>query len=255
MWGDKTGEMSIKQIDGKAVLSYLNLTTGDMEVRVADNPTRLGTAPVTTVVKPVDWPDPAESLPAPDDNGLAQPYGGYISPGSTLDELRIFVSQWNNAQPRARAALPGHPIRGQPVQALVRRCFWGFRPQSVRSKPEYLLDEALCSGAGSVGSVRPEVRVRVQRDAGGGVAQGPLDGDDVAPSVDESGREEVSAVVQPVLHLGCRAGDTPGASDSRRVGGDGVVATAGEQITVCVVAGSVYPDVLGQDRDEAIRDA
>ena len=40
LWGDKIGEMSIKQIDGKAVLSYLNLTTGDMEVRVADDPTR-----------------------------------------------------------------------------------------------------------------------------------------------------------------------------------------------------------------------
>ncbi|MDT5008690.1 MAG: hypothetical protein QOH57_307 [Mycobacterium sp.] len=103
LWGDKVGEMSIKQIDGKAVLSYLNTTTGDMEVRVADDPTRLGTAPVTTVVKPADWPDPAESLPPPDDNRLAQPYGGYISPGSTLDELRIFISQWNNAQPRARA--------------------------------------------------------------------------------------------------------------------------------------------------------
>jgi hypothetical protein len=103
LWGDKVGEMSIKLIEGKVVLSYLNLATGDMEVRVADNPTALGTAPVTSVVRPVDWPDPAESLPAPEDNVLAQPYGGYISPGSTLDELRIFISQWNNAQPAARA--------------------------------------------------------------------------------------------------------------------------------------------------------
>ena len=103
LWGDKVGEMSIKQIDGKVVLSYLNLTTGDIEVRVADHPTGLGTAPVTSVVKPVPWPDPPETLPAPDDNRLSQAYGGYISPGSTLDELRIFVSQWNNIDPRARA--------------------------------------------------------------------------------------------------------------------------------------------------------
>ena len=41
------------------------------------------------------WPDPAEDLPPPEDNRLAQPYGGYISPGSTLDELRVFISQWN----------------------------------------------------------------------------------------------------------------------------------------------------------------
>ena len=73
-----------------------------MEVRVAYDPTGLGAAPVTTVVRGADWPDQAESLPPPDDNRLAQPYGGYISPGSTLDEVRVFVSQWNTA-PRDRA--------------------------------------------------------------------------------------------------------------------------------------------------------
>ena len=95
LWPDKIGEMSIRQIEGKVVLSYLNVTTGNMEVRVANDPTSLGTAPATTVVRPVEWPDPAESLPPPDDNRLSQAYGGYISPGSTLDELRIFISQWN----------------------------------------------------------------------------------------------------------------------------------------------------------------
>jgi hypothetical protein len=103
LWSDKVGEMSIRQIDGKTVLSYLNVTTGDMEVRVADGPTGLGTAPVTSVIKPVDWPDPPDSLPAPDDNRLAQAYGGYLSPGSTLDELRIFVSQWHNVDPRSQS--------------------------------------------------------------------------------------------------------------------------------------------------------
>jgi hypothetical protein len=95
LWPDLVGEMDIKQIDGKAVLSYFNASTGNMEVRVADDPTGLGIAPVTTVVNHDDWPDPAESLPDPGDNRLAQPYGGYISPGSTLDELRVFVSQWD----------------------------------------------------------------------------------------------------------------------------------------------------------------
>jgi hypothetical protein len=104
LWGDMIGEMSFKQIDGKAVLSYFNAGTGNMEVRVADDPSALGTAPVTTVVQHQDeWPEPAESLPPPYDNRLAQPYGGYISPGSTLDELRVFVSQWHNSDPRARA--------------------------------------------------------------------------------------------------------------------------------------------------------
>nr|WP_156745922.1 DUF4185 domain-containing protein [Mycobacterium sp. 1423905.2] len=95
LWPDLVGEMSIRQIEGQTVLSYFNASTGDMEVRVARDPTQLGAAPVTTVVQHDEWPDPAESLPPPHDNRLAQPYGGYISPGSTLDELRIFVSQWD----------------------------------------------------------------------------------------------------------------------------------------------------------------
>jgi hypothetical protein len=95
LWGDRIGEMSVDQIDGKTVLSYFNASTGNMEMRVADGPTSLGSAPVTTVVQAYAWPDPAESLPPPEDNQLAQPYGGYISPGSTIDEVRVFVSQWN----------------------------------------------------------------------------------------------------------------------------------------------------------------
>jgi hypothetical protein len=95
LWPDRVGEMSVRQIDGKTVLSYFNAGTGNMEIRVADNPAGLGTAPVTTVVVAADWPDQAEFLPPPEVNRLAQPYGGYISPGSTLDEVRVFVSQWN----------------------------------------------------------------------------------------------------------------------------------------------------------------
>jgi hypothetical protein len=62
---------------------------------VAADPTQLGSAPVTTVVVGSPWPDRPEDLPESRDNRLAQPYGGYISPASTLDELRVFVSQWN----------------------------------------------------------------------------------------------------------------------------------------------------------------
>jgi hypothetical protein len=103
LWGDMIGEISFTQIDGKAVLSYFNSSTDNMEVRVADDPTSLGSAPVTTVVQHDEWPEPAESLPSPSDNRLAQPYGGYISPGSTLDELRVFVSQWHNSDARERS--------------------------------------------------------------------------------------------------------------------------------------------------------
>ena len=95
LWPDQVGELSMRQIDGKTVLSYFNGTTGNMEVRVADEPTTLGSVPVTTVVRAAPWPDVADELPAPEDNRLAQPYGGYLSPGSTLDEVRVFVCQWN----------------------------------------------------------------------------------------------------------------------------------------------------------------
>ena len=95
LWPDRIGEMSARQIDGRAVLSYFNASTGNMEVRVATDPTGLGGAPVTTVVRAYSWPEPAESLPPPEVNKLAQPYGGYISPGSTIDDVRVFVSQWN----------------------------------------------------------------------------------------------------------------------------------------------------------------
>ena len=37
LWADRVGEMSIRQIDGKAVLSYFNASTGNMEMRVADD--------------------------------------------------------------------------------------------------------------------------------------------------------------------------------------------------------------------------
>ena len=95
LWDDKIGEMSVRQLDGRTVLSYFNTSTGNMEIRVADDPTRLGTAPVTTVVVAAPWPERAEDLPPPQDNRLAQPYGGYLSPASTLDAVRVFVSQWN----------------------------------------------------------------------------------------------------------------------------------------------------------------
>lgn len=95
LWADHLGELSMKMVDGQAVLSYFNQTTGNVEVRVADNPTRLGAVPATTVVNAGAWPEVADELPESWDNTLAQPYGGYIGPDSTLDRLSIYVSQWN----------------------------------------------------------------------------------------------------------------------------------------------------------------
>lgn len=128
LWPDLIGEMSIRQIDGKTVLSYFNATTGNMEMRVADDPTRLGTAPVTTVVVATEWPEPAEQLGPPENNRLAQPYGGYISPGSTLDEVRVFVSQWNTGP---RGGSPYRVIQFAVNPPAVRRRA-GIHPGGIR---------------------------------------------------------------------------------------------------------------------------
>jgi D-arabinan endo alpha-(1,5)-arabinofuranosidase len=80
--GDLFGELSLRLIEGMAVLSGFNATTGRVEVRVASDVTQVlapGT-PVTVVA---------------DQQSLPQNYGGYIVPGSTLDQAIILVSQWN----------------------------------------------------------------------------------------------------------------------------------------------------------------
>jgi len=79
---DIFGELSLRQIEGNAVLSGFNWTSGNVEVRVADDVTQVlapGT-PVTVVAT-------KETVP--------QNYGGYIVPGSTLDQAIILVSQFN----------------------------------------------------------------------------------------------------------------------------------------------------------------
>jgi len=69
-------------IEGKAVLSGFNWSTGNVEARVADDVTQV-LAPWT----PVTVIATQQTVP--------QNYGGYIVPGSTLDQAIILVSQWN----------------------------------------------------------------------------------------------------------------------------------------------------------------
>jgi hypothetical protein len=80
--GDLWGELSLRLIEGMKVLSGFNASTGNVEVRVTDDVTQVlaPETPVTVVATP-------ETLP--------QNYGGYIVPGSTLDQAIILVSQWN----------------------------------------------------------------------------------------------------------------------------------------------------------------
>jgi Domain of unknown function (DUF4185) len=80
--GDRFGELSLRLIEGKFVLSGFNVETGRIEVRVADDVTQVLApwTPMTVVADQIEVP---------------QNYGGYIVPGSTLDQAIILVSQWN----------------------------------------------------------------------------------------------------------------------------------------------------------------
>jgi hypothetical protein len=80
--GDNYGELSLRLIEGKSVLSGFNASTGNVEVRVADDITQVAApwTPLTVVATQFTVP---------------QNYGGYIVPGSTLDQAIILVSQWN----------------------------------------------------------------------------------------------------------------------------------------------------------------
>ncbi len=79
---DLFGELSLRQIEDKVVLSGFNQSTGNVEARVANDVTQVlaPDTPVTIIAS-------QQTLPFN--------YGGYIVPGSTLDQALILVSQWD----------------------------------------------------------------------------------------------------------------------------------------------------------------
>jgi len=74
------------------------------------------------------------------------------------------------------------------------------------------------------------------------VAERPLDRHHVAPGTDKPGGVEVPQVVQPVLDLDLVADLAPPPSYRRRVRRQLVVASAGEQPPVRVIARPVQPE-------------
>ena len=132
LWADRIGEMCIRQIDGKTVLVYFNATTGNMEVRVADDPTpghRAG--------------DDGRGRGAVARSGRTSGSAGGQPAGAAVRRLHLAGFDARRVaglrQPvehraaRRQCAVPGDPVRGEPVQALVDRLNWAFRPQCVRS--------------------------------------------------------------------------------------------------------------------------
>ncbi|WP_205876123.1 DUF4185 domain-containing protein [Mycobacterium camsae] len=109
------GELSFREVDGNAVLAGFNVRSGPdgaVEVWVAADPTEIfRQAPPTVLMQQSDPNGP---------NFVAQNYGGYILPGSTLRRMKVFASQWNT-QTDGRGIPIGAPYNTQLVIADVSR--------------------------------------------------------------------------------------------------------------------------------------
>jgi hypothetical protein len=105
------GELSLRRVpaDGgdRWLLSVFDAGRYCMDVRVLEGPTAdLHRAPLATVLRGCDWDREDHSC-----GQVAQLYGGYVLPGSTLRELHLVVSQWNTAT--------GWPYRAMQFRADV----------------------------------------------------------------------------------------------------------------------------------------
>jgi len=87
----KFGEMCLRPLGGKWILTWFNAADYRIDAMVLNTPTdNLYTAAKTTLLHGGSWG-------AEDATHVAQLYGGYIIPGSTLGDLHLSVSQWNTA--------------------------------------------------------------------------------------------------------------------------------------------------------------
>ncbi len=87
----KFGELCLRRVETKWLLSWFNAADYDITIKVFDSPTsNLFTAKAYKPIKGGAWG--AES-----DTVVAQLYGGYIHPDSTLHNLHLIVSQWNTS--------------------------------------------------------------------------------------------------------------------------------------------------------------
>ncbi|MGN7860083.1 DUF4185 domain-containing protein [Microbacterium sp. 22303] len=85
----KFGEMCLRPLGGKWILTWFNADAYRIDAMIVNTPTdNLYTAAKTTLLWGGNWG-------AEDAIHVAQLYGGYILPGSTLPDLHLSVSQWN----------------------------------------------------------------------------------------------------------------------------------------------------------------
>lgn len=102
------GELSLRPLGGRWVLTFLVAAPGDVRIDaiVMDKPTdNLEQAYRRTLITGVGWHEEDHAT-----GRVAQPYGGYIVPGSTIGELHLTVSQWDTRP----ADDPGPEVPGNP---------------------------------------------------------------------------------------------------------------------------------------------
>ena len=88
----EVGEMCLRIVDEKWVLTWFNAGLYRVDALVADSPTDIGQHPFSeTLLWGCNWGQE-------DDERVAQLYGPYVLPGSTLDDLHLLCSQWNTEE-------------------------------------------------------------------------------------------------------------------------------------------------------------
>ncbi|NUP08190.1 MAG: DUF4185 domain-containing protein [Polyangiaceae bacterium] len=85
----KFGEMALRRVEDKWVLSWFNAEDYDITIKVFDSP--ISNLYEATTYKPIK----GGAWGAENDTTVAQLYGGYIHPDSTLHDMQLIVSQWN----------------------------------------------------------------------------------------------------------------------------------------------------------------
>ena len=87
--GGQVGEMCLRLVEDRWALTFFNAGLYRVDLLVADSPTAFTDAPfVETLLWGCGWGQE-------DDERVAQLYGPYMLPGSTLDDLHLLCSQWN----------------------------------------------------------------------------------------------------------------------------------------------------------------
>ncbi|SFE33506.1 protein of unknown function [Actinopolyspora alba] len=101
-WGDPPtvaltgayGELCLRRVEDRWLLCLFDAGNYRVDALSLAHPTsNLYEVPRTTVLRGTSWHDENHAT-----GRVAQLYGGYIVPGSTLDDLHLVISQWNTGR-------------------------------------------------------------------------------------------------------------------------------------------------------------